>query len=84
MWMLDASLASEDSFLALRGILGEPLVQVVLWGVLAALAYHAVAGVRHLIMDLGIGESLEGGRTGAKLVLFFAVILMVLAGVWLW
>lgn len=84
LWMLDASLASAESFAALQVLLGEPWCQAVLWATLAALAYHAVAGVRHLIMDLGIGESLEGGRTGAKLVFFFAVILMALAGVWIW
>ena len=84
LWMLDASLASEESFAALQDLLREPWSQAVLWAMLAALAYHAVAGVRHLIMDVGIGESLEGGRTGAKLVFFFAVVLMVLAGVWIW
>ncbi|TQV78856.1 succinate dehydrogenase, cytochrome b556 subunit [Exilibacterium tricleocarpae] len=84
LWLLDASLASAESFAALQALLGEPWAQAVLWATLAALAYHAVAGVRHLIMDIGIGESLEGGRTGAKLVIFFAVILIALAGVWVW
>ncbi len=84
LWMLDASLASPESFLALRELLALPLSQAVLWLTLAALAYHAVAGVRHLIMDIGIGESLEGGQVGAKLVLFFALVAIVLAGVWIW
>jgi len=72
LWLLDASLASEEQFNALREVLTSPIWQLVIWAVLVALGYHAVMGLRHLIMDLGWGESLEGGRLGAK------------AGVWIW
>lgn len=84
LWLLDASLASEESFVALQQTLTQPLWQVIIWLVLAALAYHLVAGVRHLLMDIDIGESLKGGRIGAQLVIVVAIILMVLAGVWVW
>jgi succinate dehydrogenase / fumarate reductase cytochrome b subunit len=43
-----------------------------------------VLGIRHLIMDFGVGESLEGGQTGAKIALALAIVLIVLAGVWVW
>lgn len=84
LWLLDASLASEESFVALQQTLTQPLWQAVIWLVLAALAYHLVAGIRHVLMDVGLGESLKGGRIGAQLVIVVAVILMVLAGVWVW
>lgn len=84
LWLLDASLASEERFLALQETLTQPLWQIVIWAVLAALAYHVVAGVRHLLMDVGIGDSLQGGRRSALLTLVLAVMLMILAGVWLW
>jgi len=84
LWTLDLSLSGEEGFAAVRECLASPVAKVVLWGCLAALAYHVVAGVRHLIMDLGIGESLEGGRLGAKLVMIIAVVLILLAGVWVW
>jgi succinate dehydrogenase / fumarate reductase cytochrome b subunit len=35
-------------------------------------------------MDLGIGETLEGGQLGAKIALIVAAVLIVLAGVWVW
>jgi succinate dehydrogenase / fumarate reductase cytochrome b subunit len=35
-------------------------------------------------MDFGVGETLEGGRLGAKIVLVVAVVLILLAGVWVW
>ncbi len=85
LWLLDASLASEESFTAMQESLNDnPVYKFVLWGVLSVLAYHTVAGVRHLTMDGGVGESLKGGRLGAKLVVLLAIVLIVLAGVWIW
>ena len=83
MWMLDASLTSEESFEELRQIMASPLVKAVIWAVLAALAYHLVMGIRHMFMDLGIGESLKGGQTSAKLALALAIVLILAAAGWL-
>ena len=84
LWVLDASLTSEESFNAVKECIGGTLCQIIIWASLTALAYHMVAGVRHLIMDLGIGETLEGGQLGAKIALIVAAVLIVLAGVWVW
>lgn len=84
IWMFDSSLASEESFNSLKSALTHPFAQLVLWGMLAALAYHLVAGIRHLFMDCGIGETLEGGVLGAKIALVSAAVLIALAGVWVW
>lgn len=84
LWMLAASLQSPQRFAELQEILASGGVKFVIWLVLAALIYHSVAGVRHLIMDLGVGESLEGGVLGAKLTLAISVILALLAGAWVW
>ena len=84
LWILDASLSSEESFNAVKECVGGTFCQLIIWASLAALAYHIVAGVRHLFMDFGIGETLEGGQLGAKIVFVVAAILIVLAGVWVW
>lgn len=84
LWMLDVSLSSPEGFDQVKAIGSSPLCQAVLWVVLAALAYHLVAGVRHLIMDFGVGETLKGGQLGAKLVIVIAAVLIILAGVWVW
>jgi len=83
LWMLDASLASQESFDQLKECLMNPLTQFIVWGVVAALAYHMVMGLRHLIMDMGIGESLEGGVLGAKIAIFLAVLLIAAAAGWI-
>ena len=85
LWLLDGSLSSEEGFLSVKESLDNPICKLILSGSLAALIYHLVAGIRHLIMDLGIGESLEGGRLGAKLVAVVSIVLIVLvAGAWIW
>ena len=81
---LDLSLSSEQGFSQLKDILSNPLVKLITWGIVAALLYHLVAGIRHMLMDLGIGESLEGGILGAKVVMAISIVLIVLAGVAIW
>lgn len=84
LWGLDLSLESEQSFNQLLIVLDGFLVTMILWGILAALAYHFVAGIKHLLMDAGVGEDLEGARRGARIVLIASGVLILLAGVWIW
>lgn len=84
LWGLDVSLESEASFAELQTTLSNPLIKIVLLLTVAALIYHLVAGIRHLIMDFGVGEELKSGRLGAKLTLALATVAVVAAGVWLW
>lgn len=84
LWMLDASLASSQSFAELQDTLSSPLCQFIIWLTLAGLVYHMVAGIRHLIMDMGIGEDLESGQKGAKIALVVIAVLILLAGVLIW
>ncbi|RLA47544.1 MAG: succinate dehydrogenase, cytochrome b556 subunit [Gammaproteobacteria bacterium] len=84
LWMLDASLASQESFDSLKAILTSPFAKLVLWGILAALVYHLIAGIRHLFMDFGIGETLEGGVLGARIVIGFAALSIIIVGAWIW
>lgn len=51
LYGLDMSLASEESFEELKACLASPLAKLVIWGLLSALLYHLVAGIRHLFMD---------------------------------
>ncbi len=84
LWLLDESLSSEEGFNAVMSLGDSFFAKLVVWGVLSVLIYHSVAGIKHLIMDLGYGETLEGGQTGAKLVFLFSAILIVLVGALIW
>ena len=82
-WMLDASLRSPESFAELQQTLQHPFAMFILWGVLAAFAWHFCMGIRHLVMDLGVGESFEGGKLGAKLAIASAAVLILAAAGWI-
>ncbi|WP_286917835.1 succinate dehydrogenase, cytochrome b556 subunit, partial [Pseudomonas sp. UBA6276] len=62
LYALGKSLGSEEGFGEVKAYMTSPLAKFVIWALLSALLYHLVAGVRHLIMDMGIGETLEGGK----------------------
>ncbi|MCP5357244.1 MAG: succinate dehydrogenase, cytochrome b556 subunit [Pseudomonadales bacterium] len=84
LWLFAESLSSQQGFNNVSMWLDNVIVKLVVWAVIAGLLYHLIAGIKHLVMDLGIGETLEGAQTGAKLVIAFSVITIVLTGVWLW
>lgn len=84
LWALDASLSGPEGFASVTECLASPVAKLVLWAVLAGLIYHSLAGIKHLVMDFGIGETMEGGVLGAKIVIALSVILIIAAGVWIW
>ena len=84
LWALDTSLASPEGFNRVGESLTSPLLKLVIWVVLSGLIYHTAAGVRHLIMDLGIGETMAGGVLGARIVVAVSIVLILVAGIWLW
>lgn len=84
LYALDLSLASPEGFDSVKECLDTFIAKFVIWGIVSALLYHLVAGIKHLLMDAGIGETLEGGVLGAKLTIVISVVLIVLAGVWIW
>jgi succinate dehydrogenase / fumarate reductase cytochrome b subunit len=84
MWLLAESLSSPLGFANVQDILDSNLAKFIFWGVLTALAYHLVVGIRHIIMDMGYGEELDSATTSAQITMFISLILSVLAGVWVW
>lgn len=84
IWMLSSSLESRQGFESVRELLQGEFAKFALWVTLSAVIYHFVAGLKHLIMDLGIGETKEGIKVLSIAVLLVAGLLIVLTGVWIW
>jgi succinate dehydrogenase cytochrome b subunit len=84
LYLLDQSLSSAEGLEGARALLTQPLPKVLLIAVLATLIYHFVAGLKHLLLDFDIGDTIEGGRLAAQLTIAISVALIVLAGAWLW
>lgn len=84
LWVFSLSLKSPESLLIVQNYLQTAWVKFLVWVFLSGFTYHLIAGIRHLIMVTGVGESLEGGRWGARITLFLAVVMAIIFGVWLW
>jgi succinate dehydrogenase / fumarate reductase cytochrome b subunit len=84
LYLLDQSLASAQGLEHARETLALPLPKVLLLVVVATLIYHLVAGVKHLLLDFDVGDTIEGGRLAAQLTIAISLVLIGLAGVWLW
>lgn len=64
--ILQMSLKSEAGFDAFRSIVwANPFAKVVLIGLLFALVFHLVAGLRHLVQDTTLWIELSAGRASA-------------------
>ena len=78
------SLLSQDGFNIVHSVLHNSVAKVVLWILLISIVHHFFAGIRHLLMDLGFGESMCKAKATSWLVFLIDIILFVLIGVWLW
>ncbi|PMR78551.1 succinate dehydrogenase, cytochrome b556 subunit [Halomonas urumqiensis] len=84
-WALSTSLSSPAGFYAVSDALAHNfLAKLIAWGLLSALAFHFVAGIKHLLMDMNIGVTLEGGVKKAQITVVLSAVLIILAGVWVW
>lgn len=84
-WALGKSLSSPVGFATVSDVLANNfLAKLIAWGLLSALAYHFVSGIKHLVMDMDIGVTLEGGHKKAQITVMVSAVLIILAGVWVW
>ena len=75
--LLDLSLESASSFGEVKIALQDSFfLRATVWLIVSILIYHTVAGVKHLAMDIGFGETLNGGKISSKLVFMISLILM--------
>ncbi|OBU14889.1 succinate dehydrogenase, cytochrome b556 subunit [Photobacterium aquimaris] len=84
LWLLNLSLSSPEGFATAASITNSWVVKFVLWGILTALFYHIVLGIRHLLMDLGYFEEMETGLASTKVSFVIVAILSVFSGVLVW
>jgi len=84
VWLLATSLSGPEGFATVKSVTAHPVAKFVIWGFLTALGYHIIAGVRHMIMDLGFGVEKVLGQRTARFSIALGVVWAVVAGVWLW
>ena len=84
LYLLELSLESESGFALVQELLDNVIVKFAAWAVLSGLLYHLIAGIKHLLMDLGYGETLQGSFIGACTTLALSTVAIIIAGVWIW
>jgi len=80
LWMFGKSLASAAEFQSLLSLLDNIFLKIIFLGIITALGYHVIAGIKHLFMDRGIGETLEGAKVAGRLVMIATLILVIFMG----
>lgn len=83
-YLLDLALSDQAGFAQAGTVLATPAGKLALWAVLAALGYHFLAGVKHLLLDLHVGDTLKGARLASWVSIVLAVLAAVAAAFWLW
>ena len=84
LYLLDLALSSEAGFAEAGGLLAMTLPKLALWGVLALLAYHLLAGIKHLLLDLHVGDGFAAAKRASWLVFAATGAAAALLGAWLW
>ena len=84
IYVLEQSLRNAGTYANLQVCLARPVSKLMLWAFATALVYHLLAGIRHLLMDIGYGEHLEAGRRSAVAVIILAAVSTILLGIWIW
>jgi len=82
--MLQYSLLSIETYTQLMTVLANPLLKLMLLGLLWAFLHHFCAGLRYLAIDMHWVRDLAQARNSSKVVMVVSLVLTVLIGVKLW
>jgi succinate dehydrogenase / fumarate reductase cytochrome b subunit len=84
LYLLQATLGSEEGFMRWREFFDHPLVKLAVLGAIWLYAHHFFAGIRYLLLDLHIGIEKAPARTSAVVVLVLGLAATLLIGWRLW
>ncbi len=76
------SIHSQSAYEAVVNCLSRPLSKFFLSSIIADISYHTYAGVRHLLMDAGVGESYQTGMMSAWIVIGLTIVTAVIGGIY--
>jgi succinate dehydrogenase / fumarate reductase cytochrome b subunit len=82
--MLQESLANVESFADISNKFNIIYYKLFFFSFLIASIYHAIAGIRHIIMDFGFFESKNDSKVTSWIVIISSIIISLLLGVYIW
>jgi len=84
LFFLQESLSSSQGFASLADALSTFPTKTILIFLLWAFLHHFCAGIRLLLLDMGIGLPLQSARASSKAVMLAGILLTLVLGAWLW
>lgn len=81
LWGLAKVTGTPEDYHDFLMLMQGPLFKIIYGLGIISFSYHMLAGVRHLIMDLGFCESLKAARLSAFMLLISITILAILIGI---
>lgn len=84
IWLFGSSLGTPEQLEAFRAVHANPLVKLILLGLLWAYLHHFCAGIRFLFLDAHKGVELPAARKTAGAVLIVSLTLTVIIGALIW
>jgi len=80
LWLLQSSLTSPETFAVFKGVFGNPLVKIILFGLIYLYMHHFCSGIRYILLDLHKGIDLESARLSSKIVFAVSIGLTLIIG----
>ena len=84
LMILQESLASLESFSNIINNFNNIFYKLFFLSFLFACVYHAIAGIRHIIMDFGFFESKNESKITSWIVIITSAVLFFVLGVYIW
>ena len=84
LYLLHASLGSEEGYARWREFFDRGIVKLVLLGVIWLYAHHFFAGIRYLLLDVHVGIAKAPARTSAVTVLVLGLVATILVAWRIW
>ena len=81
-YLLELMLESPASFDWVFDAVHTSYHGLIVWAVLTAVAYHVIAGIRHLLLDFHIGDTLSASRATAWTVLILTAAVSIALAWW--
>ncbi len=84
LYLLDLGLSSPAGFEQAKAYLAAPLSKIALLLLLAALTYHLIAGLKHMLLDFHIGDTVVAAKIESMVVFVLTGVVVVGLGAWIW
>ncbi len=81
LWLLEKSMTSAAGYEEVEQLLAGGFWRFAFFGVIWAFAYHVMAGIKHLAMDMGHAETPETAKIAAALLIIGNILILIFLGV---